>query len=44
VALDLATRLTLIVAIDNLTDQDYSEPLGYQPLRRAIHAGVRVGF
>ena len=44
VALNLTTRLTGIVAADNLTDRDYSEPLGYQPLRRAIRAGVRVEF
>jgi vitamin B12 transporter len=44
VALTLTPRLTGLAAIDNLTDRDYSEPLGYQPLRRAVRAGLRVGF
>jgi len=30
--------------IDNLTNQDYSEPLGYQPLLRVVRGGIRVGF
>ena len=37
-------RLTGFVSIDNLTNQDYSEPFGYQPLRRVVRAGFRVGF
>jgi vitamin B12 transporter len=37
-------RLTGILSIDNLTDQDYSEPFGYQPLGRVVRAGFRVGF
>jgi hypothetical protein len=30
--------------IDNLTNQDYSEPFGYQPLLRTIRLGARVNF
>ena len=44
VAVTLTPRVTGTLAIDNLTDRDYSEPFGYQPLRRAIRAGLRVGF
>jgi outer membrane cobalamin receptor len=40
----LTANLTGVLSVDNLTDADYSEPLGYQPLRRVIRAGVRVGF
>ena len=28
----------------NLGDRDYMEPLGYEALRRTVHAGVRVRF
>lgn len=38
------SRLTAILSIDNLTNEDYSEPLGYQPLGRVVRAGLRVGF
>jgi outer membrane receptor protein involved in Fe transport len=44
VTLEVTSRLTGILSIDNLTNQDYSEPFGYQPLRRAARAGFRVGF
>jgi vitamin B12 transporter len=37
-------QLTAVLMIDNLTNRDYSEPLGYQPLRRTVRAGVRVVF
>jgi outer membrane cobalamin receptor len=37
-------QLTGLISIDNLTNQDYSEPLGYQPLLRTVRAGIRVGF
>jgi vitamin B12 transporter len=37
-------QLTATLAIDNLANRDYSEPFGYQPLLRAIRAGLRVGF
>jgi len=42
--LKVTAQLTGIVSIDNLTDRDYSEPFGYQPLRRVVRAGFRVGF
>jgi outer membrane cobalamin receptor len=42
--LKLTAQLTGTLSIDNLTDRDYSEPFGYQPLRRTIRAGLRVGF
>jgi len=44
VAMTLTPRVTGTLAIDNLTDRDYSEPFGYQPLRRAIRAGLRVTY
>jgi vitamin B12 transporter len=44
VAVTLTPRVTGTLAIDNLTDRDYSEPFGYQPLRRAIRAGLRVTY
>jgi vitamin B12 transporter len=37
-------RLTAIFSIDNLTNEDYSEPFGYQPLGRVVRAGMRIGF
>ena len=41
-------RLTRVVsaigAIDNLTDSDHMEPLGYPVLGRAVRGGVRVRF
>jgi vitamin B12 transporter len=40
----ITRQLTGTLSIDNLTNRDYSEPFGYQPLRRAVRAGVRVGF
>ena len=43
-AFRLTSQITGTLAIDNLTDQDYSEPFGYQPLRRVVRAGVRVEF
>ncbi|MCC7418491.1 MAG: TonB-dependent receptor [Acidobacteria bacterium] len=43
-SLTLTPRLTAIMNVDNLTGRDYSEPLGYQPLLRAVRAGVRLGF
>jgi vitamin B12 transporter len=43
-AVRLTPQLTGTLAIDNLTDQDYSEPFGYQALRRAVRAGIRVAF
>jgi len=40
----LTTRLELQLRIDNLTDADYMEPVGYPAWRRAVHVGVRVNF
>jgi vitamin B12 transporter len=38
----LTRRATLMAAIDNLTDRDYMQPIGYQTLRRVVRAGLRV--
>jgi vitamin B12 transporter len=38
------SRITALLAVDNLTGRDYQQPLGYLALRRAARAGVRVGF
>lgn len=35
---------SILGAIDNLTDTDYQEPLGFPALGRAARAGVRVTF
>jgi vitamin B12 transporter len=40
----LTRGLTGVLMIDNLTNQDYSEPFGYQPLLRTVRVGVRVNF
>jgi vitamin B12 transporter len=40
----LTNRVTGLLLVDNLTNEDYSEPIGYQPLLRVIRAGIRVGF
>ena len=40
----LTRQLTGVLMIDNLTNEDYSEPFGYQPLLRAVRVGVRVNF
>jgi outer membrane cobalamin receptor len=34
----------VFVAIDNLGNADYMEPLGYQALQRAVRVGLRVGL
>jgi vitamin B12 transporter len=44
VALRLTSQLTGILTIDNVTNRDYMEPIGYQPLRRVVRAGLKVGF
>jgi vitamin B12 transporter len=44
VTLKVTPQLTGVLSIDNLTNQDYSEPFGYQPLLRVVRAGFRVGF
>jgi len=38
------SQAAVLLSIDNLADADYMEPLGYRALRRAVRAGVRVGF
>src|SRR5262249_26907523 len=43
-SLQLLSRLWVTGAIDNLTDRQYMEPLGYPALGRAIRGGVRVRF
>lgn len=40
----VSSRVTGLLAVDNLTGVDYQEPLGYATLRRAARVGVRVGF
>ncbi len=43
-AVQLTPRLTALISVDNLTNSDYSEPFGYQPLGRLVRAGVRIRF
>jgi outer membrane cobalamin receptor len=43
-SLRLTPRVSGILTIDNLTDADYSEPFGYQPLGRVVRVGARVTF
>ena len=40
----LSRPLTVFGAVDNLTDADYMEPLGYVALGRTARVGVKVGF
>jgi vitamin B12 transporter len=40
----LTRRLSITGAVDNLTDRQYMEPLGYPALGRALRGGVRVRF
>jgi outer membrane cobalamin receptor len=40
----VAGRTDMFVAIDNLADRDYMEPLGYRGLGRTVRAGVRTRF
>jgi vitamin B12 transporter len=44
VGVKVTPRITGILTISNLTGLDYMEPVGYQPLQRAVRAGVRVGW
>jgi outer membrane cobalamin receptor len=39
-----APHVDLFLRVENLTDKDYMEPLGYQAWRRTAHAGIRIGF
>jgi hypothetical protein len=36
--------VTGLLTIDNLGNEDYMEPLGYQALQRVVRAGLRVSF
>jgi outer membrane cobalamin receptor len=36
--------LDAFVRVENLTDRNYMEPVGYQAWRRTAHAGLRVRF
>lgn len=40
----LARRLSLLLAVDNLTGTDYMEPLGYIAPGRAVRGGVQLAF
>ncbi len=44
VAWRVMPQATAFVRVDNLTDVDYMEPLGYPAWRRAVHAGLRLKF
>ena len=37
-------QAAILLSIDNLTNADYLEPLGYRALGRAVRLGLRVGF
>lgn len=41
---NVTARLAATLAIDNLANADYMEPLGFPALTRAVRAGVRVRF
>jgi vitamin B12 transporter len=40
----LSRQITVVGAVDNLTDADYMEPLGYQALGRTARLGMKFGF
>jgi outer membrane cobalamin receptor len=40
----VTSAVTAYVRVENLTDKDYMEPLGYPAWRRTVHAGMRVRF
>jgi outer membrane cobalamin receptor len=40
----LVSQATAFVRVENLTDVDYMEPLGYPAWRRTMHAGLRLRF
>jgi outer membrane cobalamin receptor len=44
VSWNVTPRVAATLAVDNLTDANYMEPLGYPALRRAIRVGFRAGF
>lgn len=44
VAWRVVPQATAFVRVENLTDVDYMEPLGYPAWRRTVHAGLRLKF
>jgi outer membrane cobalamin receptor len=44
VSAKLTPQVSATLAIDNLMNRDYSEPFGYQPLQRAVRAGIRISY
>jgi outer membrane cobalamin receptor len=44
VAFRTSSQLRWIASVDNLTNADYMEPLGYPALRRAVRLGARITF
>lgn len=44
VAWQVSAQATAFVRVENFTDVDYMEPLGYQAWRRTAHAGLRLRF
>ena len=40
----IVRQLSATLAIDNIADRQYQQPLGYPALGRAIRAGVRIGL
>jgi len=40
----LSSRVALTLAVDNVANADYMDPLGYPALGRVFRAGLRVGF
>ena len=44
VSVALTQQVSAILSIDNLTNTDYSEPFGYQPLGRLVRVGARFAF
>jgi vitamin B12 transporter len=44
VSLALTREVSAVLSIDNLTNADYSEPFGYQPLGRLVRVGARLAF
>jgi len=44
VSLALTRQVSAVLSIDNLTNADYSEPFGYQPLGRLVRVGARLAF
>jgi vitamin B12 transporter len=40
----VSSGTTAFLRVENLTDADYMEPLGYPAWRRTVHAGLRLRF